>query len=281
MNRGATGSTVSRQASGLTGFNYAARVQRDSGNTSTSGIEIMTTLETADCLRFAGQTLTISFYARAGANFSAASSNLAVRLMTGTGTDQPLQSFTGFAIVLNSTATLSTSWTRYSFTVTLASTVTEFGVNYLFTPVGTAGANDWFEITGQQIELGSVATTFKRASGGTIQGELAACQRYYYRTSAVTQAYNYFFAYSTTQIQGNWSLPVPMRGAVTSIDFANGQIQDIGTGTLYSGSTPTLNSSTLDNVFIVWGGFTGLTTYRPYNVIGNGSLGHFGFSAEL
>lgn len=181
MNRGATGSTVSRQASGLTGFNYAARVQRDSGNASTSGIEIMTTLETADCLRFAGQTITFSFYARKGADFSAASSNLAVRLMTGTGTDQPLQSFSGFAIVLNSTATLTTSWERYSYTVTLASTVTEFGFNLLFTPVGTAGAADYFDVTGAQIELGSVATTFKRASGGTIQGELDACLYYFNR----------------------------------------------------------------------------------------------------
>jgi hypothetical protein len=165
--------------------------------------------------------------------------------------------------------------------VTLGSTVTQFTPYFTFTPVGTAGAADFFELSNVQFELGSVATPYAK-QGATIQGELAACQRYYFRTYSTTQPYNYFFAYSTTQIQGNWNLPVTMRAGITSIDFANGQIQDISTGTVYSsGSAPTLNTSTLDNVFLLWGGFTGLTTYRPYNVIGNSTLGYFGFSAEL
>jgi hypothetical protein len=214
MYRAVTGSTVSRQASGLTGFNYAARVQRDSGNTSTSEIQIMTTLETADCLRFAGQTMTVSFYARAGANFSANSSNIGVRLMTGTGTDQPLQSFTGFALAINSTATLSTSWTRYSYTVTLASTVTEFGFNLLFQPTGTAGAADYFDVTGVQIELGSVATNFKRASGGTIQGELAACRRYLPAITTPSGFGQAFFGYAYATNGGVYSIPFDVQARV-------------------------------------------------------------------
>jgi hypothetical protein len=188
----------------------------------------------------------------------------------------------GSTFAAGTAASVTTSWQRFTATIPAASisgkTIgTSSFLNFYFL---TSTLNTNIDIWGVQLEAGSVATAFQTASG-SLQGELALCQRYYFRTYASTQAYNYFFAYSTTQIQGNWNLPVTMRGAVTSIDFANGQIQDIVTGTLYSGSAPTLNSSTLDNVFIVWGGFTGLTTYRPYNVIGNGTLGHFGFSAEL
>ena len=53
------------------------------------------------------------------------------------------------------------------------------------TPTGTAGDNDYFEITGIQIEIGSVATLFTRA-GGTIQGELSACSRYYQKSYGLT-----------------------------------------------------------------------------------------------
>jgi hypothetical protein len=40
---------------------------------------------------------------------------------------------------------------------------------------------DYILWSGAQLEIGSVPTTFSRA-GGTIQGELAACQRYYQKS---------------------------------------------------------------------------------------------------
>jgi hypothetical protein len=187
--RGTTGSTFSRQnvndTTNLPTIQYCTRVSRDSGNTSTSNIQYGTSFETVNSIPFAGQTVTLSFYARRGANYSNASNGLVVYLNYGTGTDQNVISgYTGGVSVIAQTATLTTTWQRFTYTGTVAATATELGVNFAFTPVGTAGAADYYEITGVQLEAGSYATTFSRA-GSTIAGELALCQRYYEKLGTV------------------------------------------------------------------------------------------------
>jgi hypothetical protein len=52
----------------------------------------------------------------------------------------------------------------------------QIGLNIQYIPVGTAGANDYFDITGIQLELGSVATPFEVRPGSV---ELGLCHRYY------------------------------------------------------------------------------------------------------
>jgi len=224
INRGGleTGVTVSRQATNdttnLPFIRYAARVQRNSGNTTTGQISFLTSLETSDSIRFAGRTITLSFYARKGANFSQSSSQLNAVVSTGTGTDQSLGGgFTGQATVLNQTATLTTTWQRFEFTASVSSTATEIGAWFYYVPVGTAGANDWYEITGVQLELGAVATPFSRA-GGSIGGELALCQRYCYKvtndTTDKTIASGGYYA--STVFLGAINFPVTMRTVPTA-----------------------------------------------------------------
>jgi hypothetical protein len=180
MFRSATGMTVSRQAAALEGFQYSARVQRDSGTTATNTNYLFYSMETNDSVRYANKAVTLSFWAKAGANYSSASSVLNVNLQTGTGTDQIIiNGYTGANSIITATSTLTTSWQRFQYTATAPSNTNEMGLIFSNAPVGTAGANDWFEVTGVQIEFGSIATNFKRAGGGTIQGELSACQRYY------------------------------------------------------------------------------------------------------
>jgi hypothetical protein len=181
---GAAGGTYTRQVTGdttnLPNIQYCIRLQRDSGNTSTANMGTGTVVETANAIPYAGKTVTMSFYARVGANFSATSSTINAYVTTGTGTDQNgiLGAWTGTATPLNQNFTATTTWQRFSVTGTFASNVTEF-YNYVnFTPTGTAGAADYLEVTGIQLEIGSVATPFTR-TGGTLQGELAACQRYF------------------------------------------------------------------------------------------------------
>jgi len=174
-----TGRTFSRQNTGPNGSSYFIRIQRDSGNTNTTALSIFYTLETAQSKPLAGKTLTLSFYARAGANFSAASSTMFSPAVYGTGTDQnQVAGFTGSASIANQGNVLTTSWQRFTMTGTVNAAATQVGFQLVYTPVGTAGAADYMDIADVQWEVGSVATAFQTATG-TIQGELAACQRYY------------------------------------------------------------------------------------------------------
>ena len=167
---------------------YCARVGRPSGNTATTTINFGQIFENSNTTRYVGQVYNISFYARAGANYSSSGSALSVFVSYGTGTDQ------SWAGGVNSNASialgvgLTTTWQRFTaqisglsgLSTTLAAAATQMAVAFAYTPVGTAGANDYFEVTGVQIDLGSTALPFRR-NGATLQGELAACQRYFYR----------------------------------------------------------------------------------------------------
>ena len=214
---GATAQTVSRQTTSdttnLPTIQYCARIQRNNASTSTSTLEQLYGFESADSYRFTGQTVTASFYARKGANYSPTSSTLNATLVFGTGTDQSITSgFTGQSTVATTGAVLTTTWQRFTMTGTVSATSTQLGFLFQAFPTGTAGAADYFEVTGVQVELGSVATTFMR-NGGTIQGELAACQRYYFQDAAAVL--NAQQAVAATTVYGVYYLPVVMRANPT------------------------------------------------------------------
>ena len=182
---GATaGETVSQQATAdatnLPFIQKCARVQRDSGNTSTATLIFSQSFETVNTIPFVGKTVTLSFYARKGANFSQASSAILDTIYTGTGTDQSwIIGYTGFAVAVQESKILTTTWQRFTTTVALGTSVNELSISFAYDPTGTAGAADYFEVTGVQLDIGSVALPF-RTNSGTLQGELAACQRYFY-----------------------------------------------------------------------------------------------------
>ena len=239
-----TGVTWSRQT-GTGDFQYLMRVARDSGNTNTGQRALWYSSAIEEATQFAGKTVTLSFYARKGANYSSASDLLYLNLYSGTGTSDVNRvnaGYTGDTLLLNNVnATLTTTLTRFSFTFTFGASVTQFGFGFNYTPVGTAGAADYFEITGVQLEVGSIATTFRR-SGGTLQGELAACQRYYQSTYAnfytgasqsTRTGYNIGEA-STSQKYIGVIYPTPMRvtPTFTSYDLAgtSGKVYKGGNG---------------------------------------------------
>jgi hypothetical protein len=291
-NGGAAGRTITRQTTSDTtnvpNITYCLRLQRDSGNTSTATPFLGSLLPIPDSMSFIGQTVTLSFYARKGANFSATSSLLNFNLISGTNTSD-FNGFTGtYTGVANpiatSTKTLTTTWQRFTATGTIAATATQFGVQFWFDPTGTAGAADYFEVTGVQIEVGSVATQFTRA-GGTIQGELAACQRYYWRnTGGVAYSSNgTSLAYSTTKAISKMQPPVSMRIAPTVLDFSALAINEPGVGNYPVTALTLVSSETGPNyISLETTVASGLLNTRFYYLVNNNNTaGYVGVSAEL
>lgn len=190
--------------------------------------------------------------------------------------------------LISSSFTTTTSWQRYTFTTTIP--------NFSGTTIGSGNFMNFiiraennitqtYDIWGVQLEVGSTATPFRR-NANSIQGELAACQRYYFRASA-TSAFALFSvtatANSTTQVDFNVPVPVSLRATPSSVDFANIGIND--NATLLSGGTfVLLTAYCTSNLAAVryTHGSAALTQFRGYRIGDLGSAnGYVGFSAEL
>jgi len=287
-NTSPSGSIVlSRQLSGLTGIQYCARFQRPAGNTA--GLNFFgQPIETANSILLAGKTVTLSFYARKGADYSDTASALQAQVWQNTTTDVGLPTIEGGSrsTAAATTATLTTSWQRFTCTGTISSASTQLAVVFYGSTTGTAAANDYYEITGVQLEVGSIATHFSR-SAGTIQGELAACQRYYFRqtsnsTNGAAVPIAIGIAGSSTILYPIMHYPVTMRREPTSVDFANVNIWQ-GAG-LTAITNITLQSNSVGNDKTLLNCTTsGLTTGQTYGVLTNASglSGFIGLNAEL
>jgi hypothetical protein len=140
--------------------------------TKTSGTYWQIQQYIEDVQTLAGQTATISFWAKVD---TAKTIYVQLSQNFGSGGSSTVTTTAG-------TQALTTSWVRYSFTVSVPSIsgktigtssnlALELGV------VATTG-NVVFDIWGVQVEAGSTATPFQTASG-SLAGELELCQRYY------------------------------------------------------------------------------------------------------
>ena len=170
--------TLSRQAmvpSELSGFNYCARFQRTAGDTSVANLYLGRTFESITITPLAGKTVTLSFYARKGANFSG--SILDTQIEFGGGTDLPFLTQPTSASVTNISTTLTTSWQYVTRTVIVPTNATAARILINYVPSGTAGAADYFEITGVQLEANLQPTPFEQRPIGV---ELQLCQRYFW-----------------------------------------------------------------------------------------------------
>jgi len=192
ISTGANEASTITQSAGATSGSFLAKVQKNNAQTGTAVIRFCTSLTRDMCVGAAGNVITLSFQAKAGANFSAAGSNLTVTVYSGTGSTDKSGingAFTGSATPISSTATLTTTLTNFSFTsAALGATVTQLAVELSYAPVGTAGADDSFSITDVQLEVSPTQNGFDRL---TFTENLLKCQRFFCKS----------FIYSTAPAQ--------------------------------------------------------------------------------
>jgi hypothetical protein len=284
---GIAGRTISRVA-GTGQFQYLTRIQRTAGNTATNGVDYGQPFEIADATPYAGKTVTLSFYARKGADWSASSSNLLAYVFSGTSSTETNRVTTAYpsggATPLSGNATLTTTLQRFQYTFTFGATVTQFAFVFSVGFTGTAGAADYVDITGVQLEVGSVATDYVR-QGATIQGELSAAQRYYYRATSAENAFTRFGgangAGSTTSVLLPFPHPVTMRTRPTAVDFGGTYALSDGNGTASISNIGLFQgSSAAQSILEIT--CSGATQFRPYIFIANNSTTTFiGVTAEL
>jgi hypothetical protein len=288
FNANASGSRqATSDTTNLPNIQYCNRIQRTAASTGTQTVFLAQNFESINSIPLAGKTVTFSFYARAGANYSATSNILVASVLSGTGTDENMANvYTGQATVIGQNTTLTTTWQRFTYSGTVASNATQIGVRFEFTPTGTAGANDYFEITGVQLEASTVASAYA-PNGSTYQAELAACQRYYYRVNGVD---GYLIAtgqcFSTTGALATIPYPVNMRIRPTALEQS-------GTANLYRvlnsaatavvcSAVPVFANGTVANAAVTFTVASGLTAGNA-TIVGFHAVteGYLGWSAEL
>jgi hypothetical protein len=161
-----------------------------------------------DVRTFAGQPVTISFWAKAAATQSI---SIVVDQDFGSGGSSKV-----FNAITGSTFNISTAWTRYTLSGNVASVSGKtIGTSSFFEFIIRINSSSTFtvDLWGVQVEYGSVATAFQTATG-TLQGELAACQRYYEKSYAQGTAPGTANIWGNASISGLSSLAASTAGNV-------------------------------------------------------------------
>jgi hypothetical protein len=241
---------------------------------------------------FAGQIVTVSFWAKASAGTPKV--GITLRQVFGTG---------GSTTVSTADAgqAISTSWARYTSTITLPSIAgkTIAGGDDLLdllinTSTGSTLAalgwsnigiqNSTIAVWGIQVEAGTVATAFQTATG-SIGGELALCQRYYYRTTGNTSAGGHPVIAATQSAASAYCympLPVTMRTNPSSIDYSGVRLVNYGVAAYAITSLNLSLSETSPSCAVFTAdGASGMTANRPVFLYASASTNYIGFSAEL
>lgn len=278
-----TDKTISRQdGTGVNGsyycLRYLAAQDVDALNTLSQA------LESQDSIKFRGQKVTLSFYARGGAEFVADNATLVSKIVTGKGTDQKVLAFTTSADGVSQNNTLTTSWQKFTCTTTnvIASDITQIGISFSFTHAGSGTTTNYFEVTQVQLCAGSVALPFQPKS---YEDEETACERYCQafvadQTNGTIGAIG--IAFNTAGAQ----LVLPLRRRMRTVPTLTATASDwkIGDSSSSTDVTAMVLASAINSSssVVLEVSASSVTQFRPYFLIGDGTANRtLILSAEL
>ena len=230
--------TITRQSTNApVGSQYYFR------NTATStgaAADTYSYLETSQIAPLVGRTVTLSVKVRRNATMSASlfvridksptvdagSGATWTNITPSSGTDGTSNETPNASIT---TGTGAADWTTITRTLAIPNDGTANSLRIIIYQGAGLPSGSVFDIAQVQLEIGSVATNFSRA-GGTIQGELAACQRYYQVIGGTTNSFPLIGGYITNgeTLRVPMVFPVQMRVAPTITK--NGTWEAVGIG---------------------------------------------------
>jgi hypothetical protein len=252
---------------------------------------IATIIENKDVIGLVGNTVTFSFKAKVSATTKLDNVKAAIVAWSGTAdtvTSDIISAWgaedTNPTLIANATyentpanLNLTTSYATYSITAAVDTASTQNLILFIWSDVTDTTAGDFLYIAESKLELGSTATAFEYA-GGTFQGELAACQRYYYRLTsgaAYTTLIPIGITTSTTACGAIIRHPVRMR-AVNSFEFSTIFIaQRVTTSADAIVTSATLGEANTDITEVVFTVASGLTIRNFATVKSNNSAAAF------
>ncbi len=257
-----TAMTVSQDstAADLPASSYgdAFKMARTSGQTGVIPVCMTQEIETVNAIALQGQTAELDFHAIPGSNFSAAGGNVTAIISYGTGTDEGTNKL---AFGVNGGGQGTVGWTgqvnlsgnvaiggggRVTFAAPIPATATEAAATICFTPVGTAGTNDYIALSGIQLTRNSAFTTAAGSAGAGFLNdnrakafsrrsqalETVLQQRYFWKgLESVTTDFGLGVAVSTTSSRFFIPNPTTMRVAPTPIATVGSMTVTGSTGT--------------------------------------------------
>ena len=256
---------------------------------------IATIIENKDVIGLVGNTVTFSFKAKVSSTTKLDNVKAAIVAWSGTadsvtsdiisawGAEGTNPTLIANATYENSPANLSltTSYATYSISAAVDTASAKNLILFIWSDVTDTTLGDFLYIAEAKLELGSSATAFQYA-GGTLAGELAACQRYAVKIGGNAN-YNEIgcgnFNSGGTVARAIINLPVEMRTAPASITSASLRAHDTSSG--FTMSSVALDTASSKTVAFISGTVSGATAFRFCFIDGDTGAGYVILSAEL